>query len=55
MTIVWANNLKSKTDFKKGDTLRIPPVTGLIVKVAATDTLDVDRRRATASTAPTSS
>jgi len=40
MTIVWANNLKSKTDFKKGDTLRIPPVTGLIVKVAATDTLD---------------
>ena len=39
MTIVWANNLKSKTDFKKGDTLRIPPVTGLIVKVAATDTL----------------
>ena len=39
MTIVWANNLKSKTDFKRGDTLRIPPVTGLIVKVAATDTL----------------
>ena len=39
MTVVWANNLKSKTDFKKGDTLRIPPVTGLIVKVAATDTL----------------
>jgi murein DD-endopeptidase MepM/ murein hydrolase activator NlpD len=40
MTIVWANNLKSKTDFKKGDTLRIPPVTGLIVKVAAADTLE---------------
>jgi murein DD-endopeptidase MepM/ murein hydrolase activator NlpD len=40
MTVVWANDLKSKTDFKKGDTLRIPPVTGLIVKVAATDTLD---------------
>jgi murein DD-endopeptidase MepM/ murein hydrolase activator NlpD len=40
MTVVWANNLKSKTDFKKGDTLRIPPVSGLIVKVAATDTLD---------------
>ena len=39
MTVVWANDLKSKTDFKKGDTLRIPPVTGLIVKVAATDTL----------------
>ena len=44
MTVVWANDLKSKTDFKKGDTLRIPPVTGLIVKVAATDTLDCDRR-----------
>ncbi len=40
MTVVWANDLKSKTDFKKGDTLRIPPVTGLIVKVTATDTLD---------------
>jgi murein DD-endopeptidase MepM/ murein hydrolase activator NlpD len=40
MTVVWANNLKSKTDFKKGDILRIPPVTGLIVKVTATDTLD---------------
>jgi murein DD-endopeptidase MepM/ murein hydrolase activator NlpD len=40
MTIVWANDLKSKTDFKKGDTLRIPPVTGLIVKVTPTDTLD---------------
>jgi murein DD-endopeptidase MepM/ murein hydrolase activator NlpD len=40
MTVVWANDLKSKTDFKKGDVLRIPPVTGLIVKVTATDTLD---------------
>jgi murein DD-endopeptidase MepM/ murein hydrolase activator NlpD len=39
MTVVWANNLKSKTDIKKGDTLRIPPVTGLIVKVTPTDTL----------------
>ncbi|MEP6638671.1 MAG: M23 family metallopeptidase [Chloroflexota bacterium] len=40
MTIVWANNLKSKTDLKKGTVLRIPPVTGLIVKISATDTLD---------------
>ena len=40
MTVVWANDLKSKTDFKKGDTLRIPPVTGLIVRVTPTDTLD---------------
>ena len=40
MTIMWANNLKSKDDIHKGQVLRIPPVTGLIVKVAATDTLD---------------
>jgi murein DD-endopeptidase MepM/ murein hydrolase activator NlpD len=40
MSVIWANNLKSKTDVHKGDVLRIPPVTGLIVKIAATDTLD---------------
>ena len=40
MSIVWANNLKSKTDIDAGKVLRIPPVTGLIVKVTATDTLD---------------
>jgi len=40
MTVWWANNLKSKDDVHKGQVLRIPPVTGLIVKVAATDTLD---------------
>ena len=40
MSIVWANNLKSKTDIHSGQVLRIPPVTGLIVKVSATDTLD---------------
>ena len=45
MTVVWANDLKSKTDFKKGDTLRIPPVTGLIVKVTATDTLAAIAKR----------
>ena len=40
MSIVWANNLKSKTDIHSGKVLRIPPVTGLIVKVTATDTLE---------------
>jgi murein DD-endopeptidase MepM/ murein hydrolase activator NlpD len=40
MSIVWANNLKSKTDIRPGKVLRIPPVTGLIVKVSANDTLD---------------
>jgi murein DD-endopeptidase MepM/ murein hydrolase activator NlpD len=39
MTVMWANNLKSKSDIHKGQVLRIPPVTGLIVKVTATDTL----------------
>ena len=40
MSVWWANNLKSKTDIHLGQVLRIPPVTGLIVKVAATDTLE---------------
>ncbi len=40
MSVWWANNLKSKTDIHAGQILRIPPVTGLIVTVAATDTLD---------------
>jgi murein DD-endopeptidase MepM/ murein hydrolase activator NlpD len=39
MSVWWANDLKSK-DVKAGKTLRIPPVTGLIVTVSATDTLD---------------
>ena len=40
MSVVWANNLKSKTDIHTGEVLRIPPISGLIVRVAATDTLD---------------
>ena len=40
MSIVWANNLKSKTAIHAGEVLRIPPVTGLIVTVTAADTLD---------------
>jgi len=39
MSVWWANDLKSN-DVKPGRTLRIPPVTGLIITVAATDTLD---------------
>lgn len=40
MTVWWANNLKSKDALHIGEVLRIPPVTGLIVKVTATDTLE---------------
>ena len=40
MSVWWANDLKTKDDLHAGQTLRIPPVTGLIIKVAATDTLE---------------
>jgi murein DD-endopeptidase MepM/ murein hydrolase activator NlpD len=40
MSVAWANDLKSKTDIHTGQTLSIPPVTGLIVTVTPTDTLD---------------
>ena len=40
MSVAWANDLKSKTDFHTGEKLSIPPVTGLIVTVTPTDTLD---------------
>lgn len=40
MTIWWANSLKSKDDLRLGQTLTIPPVTGLVVTVGAADTLD---------------
>ncbi|MBA3236398.1 MAG: LysM peptidoglycan-binding domain-containing protein, partial [Chloroflexi bacterium] len=40
MSVVWANDLKSKDDIKKGKVLEIPPVSGLIVEVKSTDTLD---------------
>ena len=39
MTIWWANSLKSKDDLHVGQVLTIPPVTGLVVTVAPTDTL----------------
>ena len=39
MTLWWANNLKSKDDLHLGQVLTIPPVTGLVVTVKASDTL----------------
>lgn len=39
MTLWWANNLKSKDDLHLGQTLTIPPVTGLVVTVNSSDTL----------------
>ncbi len=39
MTLWWANKLKNKDDLHRGQVLKIPPVTGLVVKVKAGDTL----------------
>lgn len=39
MTLWWANNLTSKDDLHLGQTLTIPPVTGLVLTVKASDTL----------------
>jgi murein DD-endopeptidase MepM/ murein hydrolase activator NlpD len=39
MTLWWANKLKT-TDLRKGQELRVPPVSGLVVKVKAGETLD---------------
>jgi LysM repeat protein len=39
MTLWWANNLKSKDDLHLGQVLTIPPVTGLVLTVKASDTL----------------
>ena len=40
MTVWWANNLKAKDDLHIGQTLTIPPVSGVVVTVGATDTLE---------------
>jgi murein DD-endopeptidase MepM/ murein hydrolase activator NlpD len=40
MTVWWANNLTSKSDLHIGQTLTIPPVSGVVVTVGATDTLE---------------
>ena len=40
MTVWWANDLTSKDDLHIGQTLAIPPVSGVVVTVSTTDTLD---------------
>ena len=40
MTLWWANKLDSKDALHVGQTLKIPPVTGLVYTVKASDTLD---------------
>ncbi len=40
MTLWWANKLDSKDDLHVGQVLRIPPVSGLVVTVKDTDTLE---------------
>jgi murein DD-endopeptidase MepM/ murein hydrolase activator NlpD len=40
MTVWWANHLKAKDDLHIGQILTIPPVSGVVVTVAATDTLE---------------
>ena len=40
MTLWWANKLKAKNALVRGQELRIPPVSGLVVQVTAADTLD---------------
>ena len=40
MSVWWANDLEDKADLKLGQELRIPPVSGLIVEVRPTDTLE---------------
>ncbi|MEO5965311.1 MAG: M23 family metallopeptidase [Candidatus Limnocylindrales bacterium] len=40
MTLWWANKLKTRADLHVGQTLRIPPVSGLVYTVKDTDTLD---------------
>lgn len=39
MTLWWANDLDDKDDLHRGQVLRIPPVSGLVVKVKSGDTL----------------
>ena len=40
MTVWWANHLKSKDDLHVGQTLTIPPVSGVVIMVGPTDTLE---------------
>jgi murein DD-endopeptidase MepM/ murein hydrolase activator NlpD len=40
MTVWWANHLRSKDDLHIGQTLTIPPVSGVVITVSSTDTLE---------------
>jgi murein DD-endopeptidase MepM/ murein hydrolase activator NlpD len=40
MTLWWANNMSSKDSLHQGQVLTIPPVNGLVITVAAGDTLE---------------
>ncbi|HET7030510.1 MAG TPA: M23 family metallopeptidase [Candidatus Limnocylindrales bacterium] len=40
MTVWWANDLKNKDDLHIGQTLTIPPVSGVVVTVSTSDTLE---------------
>jgi murein DD-endopeptidase MepM/ murein hydrolase activator NlpD len=40
MTVWWANHLSAKDDLHIGQTLTIPPVSGVVVTVGASDTLE---------------
>jgi murein DD-endopeptidase MepM/ murein hydrolase activator NlpD len=40
MTVWWANHLTSKTELHVGQTLTIPPVSGVVVTVGPSDSLD---------------
>ena len=40
MTVWWANNLTSKSELHVGQTLTIPPVSGVVVTVGPSDSLD---------------
>ena len=49
MTLWWANKLKAKDALVRGQELRIPPVSGLVVEVKPADTLGLARAHATRS------
>jgi len=40
MTVWWANHLRAKDDLHIGQTLTIPPVSGVVITVSSTDTLE---------------
>jgi murein DD-endopeptidase MepM/ murein hydrolase activator NlpD len=40
MTVWWANHLRAKDDLHIGQTLTIPPVSGVVITVGANDTLE---------------